>query len=361
MKLKVFYNDKQATEAASSFSPSAKKPKILVNQWLENGQPIEVVSDFEPVTKKQFYLAHEKEHVDAILACEKNNGFSNASPEIAATLAWTSGSFMAAAIYAWENKTITMSPTSGFHHATQNKSMGFCTLNGLMTAALELIGRGVKKIGILDLDHHFGNGTVDIIEWAATKKDHPLYSKGLDLRQFFHHYTVGGDISVNKVLGEHDGRIYYAWQGGNATERWFKALPKILEGFKGCNIVLFQAGADPHINDPCHAYLGAVGALTSEQFVERDRMVFETLAKMKIPIAWNLAGGYQDPLQKVLDIHTGTLAECMKVLNQYETEMNPTKIDLGIPVTQEEMKILKEAADIPDDTAQTDEAEDIEE
>lgn len=35
-----------------------------------------------------------------------------------------------------------------------------------------------------------------------------------------------------------------------------------------------------------------------------------------------------------------------------------TKIDFGIPVTEEEMKILKEAADIPDaDTAQTDEAD----
>ena len=317
-KLKVFFNLKQATNAESGFSPSAKKPKILVENWMLQGQPFGLISLFEPATKEQFYRAHEKEHVDAILACEKNNGFFNASPEIAATLPWTTGSLMAAAIHAWENKTITMSPTSGFHHATQNKSMGFCTLNGLMVTALELIERGAKKIGILDLDHHFGNGTTDIIEWAATKKDHPLYSKGFDLRQFFHHYTVGGDIRFNKVLGEHDGRIYYAWQGGTATERWFEALPKILEGFKGCDIVLFQAGADPHIDDPCHAHLGAVGALTSEQFVERDRMVFEAMAEMKIPVAWNLAGGYQDPLQKVLDIHTGTLVECLKVIDQYE-------------------------------------------
>ena len=32
-----------------------------------------------------------------------------------------------------------------------------------------------------------------------------------------------------------------------------------------------------------------------------------------LPIAWNLAGGYQQPLRKVLDIHDHTLRECMAV------------------------------------------------
>ena len=59
----------------------------------------------------------------------------------------------------------------------------------------------------------------------------------------------------------------------------------------------------------------AFGALTNEQFVIRDRMVFEGLRKLNIPIAWNLAGGYQTPIQKVLDIHTGTLLECLRVMN----------------------------------------------
>lgn len=302
-KLKVFYNEKQCTAADTNFSPSAKKPGILVQQWLDTNQDIEIVSDFVPVTKEQFYRAHEQDHIDQILACEKDNGFLNANPEIATTLPWTSGSLMAAAIHAWENKTITMSPTSGFHHATHDKSMGFCTFNGLMTTVLELLHRGVKKIGILDLDHHYGNGTDSIIEWKGIAAD------------VVHHYTVGGDIRFNKVLGSYGGREYFVWQGGDATERWLKTFPEILEAFKGCDIILFQAGADPHIDDPCHVMLNAVGALTTEQFIQRDRMVFQALwSDMKIPMTWNLAGGYQTPLQKVLDIHTGTLRECLRVL-----------------------------------------------
>jgi acetoin utilization deacetylase AcuC-like enzyme len=212
---------------------------------------------------------------------------------------------MAAALHAWKNDTICMSPTSGFHHATQDESMGFCTFNGLMTTALELLQRSASKVGILDLDHHYGNGTADIIEWLSphTPSTH------------FHHYTVGGDIRFNKVIAKFENRTYYAWQGGDATERWLAELPNILRQFKGCDVVLFQAGADPHINDPCHAMIGAVGALTNEQFVQRDQMVFEILRQeLKLPIAWNLAGGYQVPLQKVLDIHTQTLNECLKVL-----------------------------------------------
>lgn len=298
--IKVFYNEKQSTAANDdSFSPSAQKPQELVSHWQKLGKDIEVVSDFEPVTREQLCRAHLPAHVDAVLACKKDNGFYNRLPEVAETLPWTSGSMLAAAVYAWKNKTVTMSPTSGFHHAKQDECMGFCSFNGLMVAALELLEQGAAKIGILDLDHHFGNGTASIIDW--------LDSQGHKERSHFHHYTFGGDLRVCEPAGFFGGRTTYNWQGGDATDRWFKLLPSILEEFRGCDIVLYQAGADPHIDDPCHELLKTVGALTSEQLAIRDRMVFEAFAEMDIPVAWNLAGGYQKPISKVLDIHTATL------------------------------------------------------
>ncbi len=74
-----------------------------------------------------------------------------------------------------------------------------------------------------------------------------------------------------------------------------------------CDVILYQAGADPHIDDP----LG--GWLTLAQLRERDRIVFEQARHYGVPIAWNLAGGYQNPLRKVLDIHDNTLVECAAV------------------------------------------------
>lgn len=310
MKLNVFFSPKQSTDAAATgFSPSAKKPAELIKFWEASEEPVQILSDWQPIIREQYYQVHDQKHVDAVLDCKKQNGFLTVSEEISATLPFTSGSFLAASLSAYRDKTVAMSPTSGFHHATYNECMGFCTFNGLMVTALELLKGGAGKVGILDLDHHYGNGTDDIIDLLQQKGE-------LSANQIYH-YTVGGDTRFNKVIGKYGGRDLYGWKGGDTTEKWLQCLPGILSPFLECDIVLFQAGADPHVNDPCHAMIGCEGALTNEQFAERDRTVFETLAQEKIPVAWNLAGGYQTPLQNVLDIHTQTLHECLRVLPEY--------------------------------------------
>ena len=72
------------------------------------------------------------------------------------------------------------------------------------------------------------------------------------------------------------------------------------------DIIFYQAGADPHINDP----LG--GSLTTEQMRKRDELVFKTFSKLGIPVVWNLAGGYQDPIEKVLALHKTTYEIALK-------------------------------------------------
>lgn len=179
--------------------------------------------------------------------------------------------------------------------------MGFCTFNGLMVAAVDLLLGGSKKIGILDLDHHYGNGTDTIIEWLGLGQDK------------IRHYTFGGDTDFNYVDGVWGGRTAYSWIGPEVSGKWLDKLPEIVAQFSDCDIVLYQAGADPHVEDPCHQMLGVKGALTNEQLRERDRIVFSILKSLGVPVAWNLAGGYQTPLSKVLAIHTATLEECLKV------------------------------------------------
>ena len=75
--------------------------------------------------------------------------------------------------------------------------------------------------------------------------------------------------------------------------------------------MLYQAGADPHVNDP----LG--GWLTTEQLRERDARVFEAVARLGVPVVWNLAGGYQrdanDGIGPVLEIHRNTALEHARV------------------------------------------------
>ena len=70
-------------------------------------------------------------------------------------------------------------------------------------------------------------------------------------------------------------------------------------------MLFYQAGADPHIDDPLGGYL------TTEQMKRRDDIVFMVAKDLDLPIVWNLAGGYQEPFQKVLDIHQNTLDACL--------------------------------------------------
>lgn len=78
-----------------------------------------------------------------------------------------------------------------------------------------------------------------------------------------------------------------------------------------CDLILYQAGADPHINDP----LG--GVMTTEQMLRRDELVFSKCSAMRLPVAWNLAGGYQRDeshgIRPVLDLHDNTMRACAAI------------------------------------------------
>ncbi len=275
--MKVFYRPEQVGPVQPP-SPSAHKPSLVVEDWVrEFGSSVEICS-FEKVTEKQIARAHQLEFVKGVLAGTMENGFGNRDLKVAHSLPFTSGSLLAAAEYAVLHREVVCSPTSGFHHAGYRQSGGFCTFNGLMVTALALKDAGlVNRVAILDCDAHYGNGTDSIIN-----------ALGLD---WIEHHTQGRQF----------GSAFNAANG--AYERWLDAA---IEKCKSCDLVLYQAGADPHIDDP----LG--GILTTAQMVARDRNVFTQLGHL--PMAWNLAGGYQvgsgetqsEQIEPVLALHRET-------------------------------------------------------
>lgn len=269
--MKVFYTPKQVVEKNTSFSPSAGKPVLVVESWNKLGIPIEIVEP-TPCTPEDIMLAHSSDYVYGILSCKIKNGFSNTLQTIADSLPWTTGSFVSAAVYAVNTGETVASPTSGFHHADYVSASGFCTFNGLMIAAQKLVQLDVLKKGkvaILDCDMHYGDGTVRIM----------------------------GKLDVNHINHWTFGRDFY--QHDNA-EAWLAALPGIVASMADCDVILYQAGADPHLDDPFG------GELTTEQMYRRDQIVFKAAKEIGVPIAWNLAGGYQQPISKVLEIHDNT-------------------------------------------------------
>lgn len=270
----VFYSPEQVAEPQGA-SPSASKPRQVLESWQARGFPIQVLEP-RPVTADDLALAHDWRYVDDVLSLRAPNGFGNRNASVARSLPWTSGSMLSAALAALDSRLVACAPCSGFHHARYDEGAGFCTFNGLMVAALKLKALGrVARIGILDCDQHYGDGTDEIIDRKAP----------------------GGWI-----------RHVTALRGYRREAKPFlDALPGLVASFVGCDLLLYQAGADPHVDDP----LG--GFLDDDQLAERDRIVFREARRLGIPVAWNLAGGYQDPLRNVLDIHDRTMRECADV------------------------------------------------
>jgi acetoin utilization deacetylase AcuC-like enzyme len=275
----VFFTPKMVAHFSSS-SPSAAKPEKVIDAWLGLALPIAVIEP-EPVTVDQLKQAHNPDYVDQILACEVKNGFGNKLPEVAASLLYTVGVMLSAAREAIRNGKVAVAPCSGFHHANYASAFGYCTFNGLIVTAMVLKASGVvNKVGILDFDMHYGDGTDNLIE------QHQL--------EWIEHYTAGQEYEA-------------AYQ---AQDFLLNICDKVTK-MRDCDIILYQAGADPHIKDP----LG--GFLTTEQLRIRDKIVFETANALGIPIAWNLAGGYQvasdGSIAEVLAIHSNTMLECVEV------------------------------------------------
>lgn len=270
----VFYRPEMSTPT-KSYSPSSDKPRIVVEHWLSRGliKP-EQVHSFDPADRADFYLAHDADFVGGILDATIPNGFGNHSPQVAAALPYTTGSMIASAQHVLHYGGIACSPSSGFHHAGHNYAEGFCTLNGLAIAAIKAAKAGAK-VGILDCDAHYGDGTADILQ------RNPGY-------QIQHHSF---------------GQYFPCGSRANGWLEWFYSA---IDALKACDIVLYQAGADPFKDDP----LG--GQLSLTELYLRDQAVFDELRN----VAWNFAGGYatsQDgSLGTVATIHTTTMTIATK-------------------------------------------------
>jgi acetoin utilization deacetylase AcuC-like enzyme len=281
--MKVFYRQEMVADSGA-YSPSPAKPEQVCTDWASRGLKIDVVP-FSPLSLDDIALAHDSVWAADVLNCVEENGHGNRRWDVADSLRWTTGSHYAAARAAVWGERVTCSPTSGFHHAGYDFAQGFCTFNGLMISAAKLLGQGLdqglcNRIGIADYDWHYGNGTDDIIDQ-------------LEL----------GD-SVQQVNAS----------GYRNAEEFLSNIHSDLDSLGEIDLLMYQAGADMHENDP----LG--GFASNDQLRRRDRAVFQWCEDHVVPVVWNLAGGYQrdqcGSIDKVLAIHRNTLLESASSLER---------------------------------------------
>ena len=163
------------------------------------------------------------------------------------------------------------------HHATKNRSMGFCLFNNIAIAANKIAKKG-KKVLIYDFDVHHGNGTQDI-----------FYNREDVLYQSTHlspHYPGTGSIDeIGAGYGEGytmNAPLYYG-KGDKAVSKILDEifLP-IAKQFKP-DIILFSTGYDSHHMDP----LGGL-RFTANFYGE----IIARYQKIQPKIVCTLEGGY---------------------------------------------------------------------
>ena len=175
----------------------------------------------------------------------------------------------------------------GLHHAFPDHGEGFCLLNDVAIAVRALRHEGaVRRVAILDLDVHQGNGTAAIL--------------GGEDESFVASLHQEANYPFPKPRGHLD--VGLADRLGDAG--YLGALDEPLRltlAFRP-DLLFYLAGADPFEHDR----LGGL-ALTLEGLVERDRRVIEGARDAGVPVAVTLAGGYAEDPADTVRIHVNTV------------------------------------------------------
>ena len=182
---------------------------------------------------------------------------------------------------------ISMNIAGGTHHAFYDRGEGFCMLNDQAIAANYLINNGLaKKILIIDLDVHQGNGTASIFKDNPNvftlsfhgHKNYPFKKEKSDLDFGFNDFT--NDDFYLKQLKE--------------------IIPKVIDNFQP-DFIFYLAGVDVLENDK----LGRL-SLSIKGCCERDRFILNNCKKNNIPVQVSMGGGYSFNIEEIIEAHSNT-------------------------------------------------------
>lgn len=190
-----------------------------------------------------------------------------------------------AALYALEHG-IGMNSAGGTHHAFTNRGEGFCLLNDIAIAANFMLNRSlVKRVLVLDLDVHQGNGTAQIF------------------RQNNQVYTVSFHGEKNYPLQKEFSDLDIGLKDQTTNQEYLNNLTATIKRLEDeyFDFVFYQSGVDVLSTDK----LGRL-ALTIEGCKERDRIVLEWCKHRKLPVCITMGGGYSENIKDIIEAHANT-------------------------------------------------------
>ena len=182
---------------------------------------------------------------------------------------------------------VSMNIAGGTHHAFFNRGEAFCMLNDQAIGANYLLeNKLARKIMIIDLDVHQGNGTASLFNSNTNvftlsfhgKKNYPFRKEKSDLDIEFNDNTK--DEEYLKILKE--------------------TIPREIDKFKP-DFIFYLSGVDVLENDK----LGRL-SLSINGCKERDKFILDICKRDSIPIQVSMGGGYSTLLKNIIEAHSNT-------------------------------------------------------
>lgn len=182
---------------------------------------------------------------------------------------------------------IAMNIAGGTHHAYTNHGEAFCMLNDQAIGARYLQAKGLaKKILIVDLDVHQGNGTAEIFQ-----NDPSVFTFSMHGASNYPFKKEVSDLDIALEKGIDDSAYLSILK---------KNLPKLIRSEKP-DFIFYLCGVDIIATDK----LGTLG-MSVLGCKRRDEFVLETCHKSQIPVQCSMGGGYSPDIKVIVDAHANT-------------------------------------------------------
>lgn len=175
----------------------------------------------------------------------------------------------------------------GTHHAYRDRAEGFCLLNDIALGAHHLMKHhGIRRILVVDLDVHQGNGTAKIFQ-----NDPRVFTFSMHGEKNYPFHKEASDRDIPLLDGIQD-RDYLNLLETNLNELVDLVKPEF---------IFFQSGVDILAGDK----LGKLG-VSIEGCKERDRIVLKKCKLHNIPIQISMGGGYSPHIADIVEAHSNT-------------------------------------------------------
>jgi acetoin utilization deacetylase AcuC-like enzyme len=268
------------------------KYELLPQQLLHEGTASE--SDFfqpEICDLAPVLAIHKQEYVDDLLKltlspkAARKIGFPLSKELVERELRIAQGTIIGAQ-KSFETK-VSFNIAGGTHHAYSTHGEAFCLLNDQAIASQFLLDNKLaKKILIIDLDVHQGNGTAEIFQGNSNvftfsthgKTNYPFKKEISDLDIAFNNDTTDDEF----------------------LQTIASVVPKLIETQKP-DFIFYLAGVDILASDK----LGKLGC-SVEGCKKRDELVFELCSKHQIPVQVSMGGGYSPEIKTIIEAHANT-------------------------------------------------------